>query len=329
MSCVQHNEHHANKCVKEDNMLNQYESIAPRKIVIRSTNDVPNIFHEIPWIRHAQWVRWGDCEEDLFLIERMKSVCSGLNDLSVFDSTFDFIIKAEFPGDWGSYMGRTDRSIVWSYCYWKIKDLFHYLDGNSAPVESVHVDKIEISQIQSDLIYSSKSVIPMLKQYSKLTKSESSFDRYFDQIRMIEARIKTLQVGNKSKSVKTKALPPSLNSSKVRLISPAVRTRILDRDGYRCILCGANSDSSRFHIDHIIPVSIICKLHLAEELLVSGLNLCVKCENCNHGKSDNLFPNMVVEYMNRFMPPDHPNHKLMPLLLAIHDMQKSDITLYE
>lgn len=297
----------------------------PIKIITRETHDVPAIFREIPWIRHAKWVRWGDCEEDIFLIERMKSVCSGTNSLSAFDSIFDFTIKAEFPGDWGSYMGKTDRLIEWSYYYWKIKDLIYYLEGSAAPSEAVQIDKAEISQAQSDLIYSSKSAIPLLKQYSKLIQSESLFDKHFDQIKLIESRIKARQFGSKPNNFRTKIIPSSLNSSKSRLISAALRSRILERDSYRCVLCGANSDSTKLEIDHIIPVSIISKLHLNEELLTSAVNLCTKCQDCNKGKSDNLFPRLVVEYTRRFSSHDHPNNTLLPLLNAINDVQQIEI----
>ena len=63
------------------------------------------------------------------------------------------------------------------------------------------------------------------------------------------------------------------------LMTPALRSDVLRRDGYRCRMCGASSnDGVRLHIDHIIPVS-----HDGPSRLE---NLQTLCDTCNLGKGN-------------------------------------------
>jgi len=60
-------------------------------------------------------------------------------------------------------------------------------------------------------------------------------------------------------------------------ITTSQRFRILERDGFRCKYCGADSSTTLLEIDHVVPV-------------VNGgtnddSNLVVACRECNNGKS--------------------------------------------
>lgn len=66
-----------------------------------------------------------------------------------------------------------------------------------------------------------------------------------------------------------------------RSIPLKVRLKVLDRDAYRCILCGrspATNIGVRLHIDHKIPFSKGGKSNID--------NLQTLCQDCNLGKSD-------------------------------------------
>lgn len=63
-------------------------------------------------------------------------------------------------------------------------------------------------------------------------------------------------------------------------IRPSVRWRILKRDNFRCVLCGANATDRKLHIDHIIPVSRGGTSRIK--------NLRVLCECCNIGRNTDL-----------------------------------------
>lgn len=71
---------------------------------------------------------------------------------------------------------------------------------------------------------------------------------------------------------------PSRVSDNPRSISKRTRTRIMERDGFKCRRCGAGPSDARLVVDHIIPVA---KGGTAHET-----NLQTLCQPCNAGKSD-------------------------------------------
>jgi len=65
---------------------------------------------------------------------------------------------------------------------------------------------------------------------------------------------------------------------KRRAISRKLRLLILERDGYRCCLCGRTAKETKLEVDHKIPV--------AKGGTDSLNNLWTLCIDCNRGKSD-------------------------------------------
>lgn len=63
-------------------------------------------------------------------------------------------------------------------------------------------------------------------------------------------------------------------------ISPRIRARVMERDGFRCRRCGAGPNDDRLVLDHIMPVA----LGGSDD----ESNLQTLCETCNLGKSDAL-----------------------------------------
>ena len=67
-------------------------------------------------------------------------------------------------------------------------------------------------------------------------------------------------------------------------MSSTLRYQVLNRDGFRCTICGATAeDGVKLHVDHIKPVSKGGKTELS--------NLRTLCDRCNRGKSDYYNPN--------------------------------------
>jgi 5-methylcytosine-specific restriction endonuclease McrA len=63
------------------------------------------------------------------------------------------------------------------------------------------------------------------------------------------------------------------------LMSDSLRYDILQRDNFKCQLCGASmKDGATLHVDHIVPVSKGGK--------TEGPNLQTLCDRCNLGKRD-------------------------------------------
>ena len=64
-------------------------------------------------------------------------------------------------------------------------------------------------------------------------------------------------------------------------VSDSLRYDVLNRDGFRCVVCGASSnEGARLHVDHIIPIAKGGKSEIG--------NLRTLCERCNMGKSDKI-----------------------------------------
>jgi len=75
-----------------------------------------------------------------------------------------------------------------------------------------------------------------------------------------------------------------------RNVSVRTRHQILERDGFRCLDCGASpSNGALLEVDHIVPIS--------KGGSNDPSNLRTLCSECNRGKSDRLvsYPDAVTE----------------------------------
>lgn len=73
-----------------------------------------------------------------------------------------------------------------------------------------------------------------------------------------------------------------------RLVNDRLRYEVMQRDGFRCQLCGATqADGYKLHVDHIIPVSKGGKTEMN--------NLRTLCERCNMGKGDRIEKPPIVQ----------------------------------
>ena len=64
-------------------------------------------------------------------------------------------------------------------------------------------------------------------------------------------------------------------------VSDSMRYDVMNRDGFRCVICGASAnEGARLHVDHIIPIAKGGKSEYK--------NLRTLCERCNIGKSDKI-----------------------------------------
>ncbi|MCB1984028.1 MAG: HNH endonuclease [Nitrosomonas sp.] len=76
-------------------------------------------------------------------------------------------------------------------------------------------------------------------------------------------------------------VPIQITTEEKRTIPLKLRLRVLQRDNFKCVYCGASpaTDSNiQLHIDHIVPFSKGGKTEFA--------NLQTLCQNCNWGKGD-------------------------------------------
>ena len=75
-------------------------------------------------------------------------------------------------------------------------------------------------------------------------------------------------------------------------ISKELRVQILNRDKFKCRMCGRSRDEVSLHVDHIVPV--------AKGGTDEISNLATLCSDCNIGKSDFTF----TDYSNMSLIPE-------------------------
>jgi len=90
-------------------------------------------------------------------------------------------------------------------------------------------------------------------------------------------------------------------------VSKSLRFQILQRDGFRCRYCGANSDETELHVDHVFPV-----VHGGD---ANPNNLLTACRDCNLGKRTRIV------YRNVARPRAHLSLFQLGLLEKLADFQ--------
>lgn len=75
-------------------------------------------------------------------------------------------------------------------------------------------------------------------------------------------------------------------------IKPHVRSRILERDNFRCVLCHA--DEARMHVGHIVSVEAGFATGLTDAEINDDENLIAVCEECNLGQGAQPIPLRVA-----------------------------------
>lgn len=123
--------------------------------------------------------------------------------------------------------------------------------------------------------------------------SYNTYKRYFGGwtnacLKFIEYRMgEFIQLEGIAKPVAAVPVPAQLENKIIkkekRDIPLKLRLRVLQRDGFRCVLCGRSPALNRgvmLHIDHILPV--------AKGGATKLENLQTLCKECNLGKSDKI-----------------------------------------
>jgi 5-methylcytosine-specific restriction protein A len=87
-----------------------------------------------------------------------------------------------------------------------------------------------------------------------------------------------LEHSRRLEPLSVKQAPRVRKKSKRKTISKKIRLLILERDGYKCCLCGRTAKETKLEVDHKVPV--------AKGGTDSLNNLWTLCIDCNRGKTD-------------------------------------------
>ena len=171
-----------------------------------------------------------------------------------------------------------------------------------------------------------RSCIPLL-QKRRITSAGGNLERY-ELRRIVETRLTEIETRlfAEGELLRLKGLGPVERHTQARTRRPAslpirLRDRILRRDRYRCIFCGASGVP--LEVNHIVPKALVSRLKLDEGLFLAEYNLVTCCELCNRAKSDNLAREDVDHYLSAFAAPDHPNHAVVKHLELIRQLQST------
>lgn len=111
---------------------------------------------------------------------------------------------------------------------------------------------------------------------------------YYESPKQVNTYTKTIHadyqalVNAHSESNRREAAKIAAQQERLKL-SASLRYQVLQRDQFRCQICGATKeDGVKLHVDHIFPVSKGGKTELS--------NLRTLCDRCNLGKSDSYNP---------------------------------------
>jgi hypothetical protein len=296
------------------------------RVVRRSR--IPAIYLAIPWIRRSKrgYTLWADCMQDADYTLKMQAICKGEKCLSVFESLNDFLIVGDFPDNWNEFTCQSDQVGRFRAAKWKAWDVLYLLD-NEKPAEAITLAEAGLSSVELESLVKPVSCIPILTELRKDLEFANLTEQRIKDIKNLEdslfRELRIMQLKG-SENMGQSQDRPKVNVA--RKTSPSLRKRILARDGYRCILCGSASEKVQLEVDHIIPVSLIGRLGLSQDLHDAEYNLCTSCMQCNRGKRDYLSPDEISYYIRSFESPNHPNYGSLPFLLRIRDLQQAGET---
>lgn len=285
---------------------------------------VPVIYTELCFVRAARGLL-ADCPGDISLLKQIQNIAAGQACVSELEGAYQYIIKAEFQDDIRTLTGNSGRVINWKFYHWKFWDVTTLVSGNR-PTEAVALTQAGIEYQFLDSLAHPTSCLPLLSETERaLTAGEyRGFTLHSNVAQQLEEHEKSLIA--RVKLAAMKQLEPlsrirTLKQAADPTISATLRDEVLRRDNYRCVFCGQDASSTALEVNHIIPRSLIRKLHLEAALHTAPENLCVTCFRCNRAKSDHLAKEDIAYYTGKFSDVGHHNHGVLQHLDLIAKLQ--------
>ena len=284
---------------------------------------VPAIYTQLEFVRASRGIL-ADCFEDVPNLKRIQNIVRGVASISELESPHEIIVKAEFPDNILCLTGDSDKPIEWRYYYWKLWDA-ECLVGRFPPAEAIDPRDAGIDDLFLDSLGDPTSCLPLLRKTEEVfnnggRKGYTLTQDMASQLAQLEKPLFARYRLKAMKRLSRPAKPKRARRSVVRSISLKLRQEILQRDGYRCIFC-RDSSEGKIEANHIIPRSLIDKLHLDPALDRAAENLCATCFDCNRGKRDHLTREDISFYTQRFADPAHHNHGIVQYLRMIAQLQ--------
>ena len=248
-------------------------------------NPVPAIYTWLPFVRASLPRLLADCPDDKARLEQIQNVATGRACVSDLESPTEIIVKAEFPDNILERTYDSGEGIKWTCCYWKLWDAEFLLTGIE-PAEAVCLMDAGIDELFFDALADPTSCIPFLRKvegvfpkgYSLSSETAAKLEEHENPIiAQVELKAMKRRTPSRTRKRAVQNADPA--------VSPTLRRDILLRDDERCVFCGQGPPTVSLEVDHIIPRSLINKLHLDAALHTARYNLYTMCVPCNRGQA--------------------------------------------
>ena len=167
-------------------------------------------------------------------------------------------------------MNRTSVSDFMSKAPAKITSEYNIRNSGLAEDQFLAIEKDLLSELQKRLkVDISLTVIAICPYMSE--KGIKSFTYSYEDLDHFYSQQNTMQINAEEERGK---------------MTPSLRYAVMQRDGFRCVLCGASAqDGAKLHVDHVLPVSKGGKTEIS--------NLRTLCDRCNLGKGAKYDPSGI------------------------------------
>lgn len=175
-------------------------------------------------------------------------------------------------GSWGKALAKTELELKE-----KPKKSRHFISENELMVEMARVFEVLGHR-------PSKTEWEALKPKFSYTTYKTRYKGWVNAWRHFFENFKGIDLESEESTESINEIqqtPVEITTEEKRTIPLKLRLKVLQRDNFKCVYCGASpaTDSNiQLHIDHIIPFSKGGKTEFG--------NLQTLCQNCNWGKGD-------------------------------------------
>lgn len=158
------------------------------------------------------------------------------------------------------------------------------LDKARERKRSVEAEELRRQQEKQEALKASTLNEEALKLKAAQQKAEDAANKARAEKAKYEKKAAALKNKQPKKTLKPEDMTPHqlFMYEQRRLMTDSLRYDVMQRDGFRCVLCGATAkeDGVKLHVDHITPISKGGKTEMA--------NLRTLCERCNLGKGSKI-----------------------------------------
>lgn len=271
-----------------------------------------------------------DSPEDAERMKILRRIISGETCVSEWESPDFFVLAISGLNEKSGYTGHSYKTYCFDLLWLKFHDVCYWLKnqpkaGGAIPLSRAGLDikRIEALGIKRScvqLFHKAELTLGMQKG-SYLSKEEEKM--ILEKEKSLFAVFDLQKIKNSYGLYKQETFKPKLSISS----DGKQRKRVLELDGEQCIFWGTDEDCQRhekLEAGHIIPKATIKRLHLNQKLIKADYNLAAMCFRCNHKISDYLSKKHVDFYLKKFTESTHRNHKIVPYLRRIKDIQELD-----